>query len=114
MAAGLTELGAEVVVVVDLAVVSDRERTVLVRHRLPRTIRQVDDGEAAVAQSDALIGRDPRGRAVGAAVRHGVAHAGDVRLGHAERAARKCERAVNAAHDCRNCRTSTYFRAGEM
>src|SRR5947208_324783 len=48
MPAGLTELGAEVVVVVDLAVVSDRERIVLVRHRLPRAIRQVDDGEAAV------------------------------------------------------------------
>ena len=100
MPAGLTELGAEVVVVVDLAVVRDRERTVLIRHRLPCAVRQIDDGQSAVTEPDVLIGCDPRGRAIGAAMRHGVAHARDVRLRDPERGARKRERAVNAAHAC--------------
>src|SRR5438046_10141472 len=54
MPAGLTELGAKGVVVVDLAVVRNRERTVLIRHRLPCAVRQVDDGQSEVTEPDAL------------------------------------------------------------
>src|SRR5262245_58945116 len=84
--------------VVNLAVVADPDRLVLVRHRLAGGWRQVDDREAPMAEAAAPRRIDPRAGAVRTAVAHRVAHAVDVRLGEIERTAAEDQRAVDAAH----------------
>ena len=71
------ELGAQLGVVVDLAVEDEPERAVLVRHRLHRRRREVDDREPAIPEPDASVRGEPGRGAVGPAVDHRLAHAGD-------------------------------------
>src|SRR6185369_6613554 len=56
-------------VVVDLAVESDPDGAVLVRHRLPSRGTQVDDGEAAMRQAERLIGAEIEAGVIRAAMR---------------------------------------------
>src|SRR5262245_33521258 len=93
------ELATQLAVVVNLAVVADPDRLVLVGHRLAGGWRQVDDRQAAMAKAASPRRIDPRAGAVGAAVTHGVPHQVDVRLGEVERAATEDQDAVDAAHD---------------
>ena len=64
------ELGADLGVVVDLAVEDELDRAVLVRHRLHRRVGEVDDRQPAEAEADAAVVVDPGAAAVGAAVDH--------------------------------------------
>jgi hypothetical protein len=77
-------------VVVDLAVVDELDRAVLVRNRLVRGVREIDDREPSRAQADAPVGRDPGPRAVRPAVRERVAHPRDVGLLDLERSPGEC------------------------
>jgi hypothetical protein len=73
----LRELGAQLAEVVDLAVERERDARGLVAHGLARAVR-VDDGEAAVAEHDAVLRALERARAsaVGPAMRQGLEHRG--------------------------------------
>ncbi len=68
------ELAAHVGVVVDLAVVSERNRSCRVHHRLSGRVGQVDDRQPAMTERGALVGRRPHADAIRAAVRHPIAH----------------------------------------
>jgi hypothetical protein len=58
MAPGL-ELGAHLAVIVDLAIVADREAAFLGQHRLRGRVRKVDDREATVSEADTRPCPDP-------------------------------------------------------
>src|SRR5262249_46378175 len=92
------QLAAELLMVVDLAIVGNPERFVLIRHRLRRRIRKIDDRQPAVSEAYAAVGRHPVSRAVRTAMDHCVAHSRDVRARHAVCAVREDQRAVDAAH----------------
>jgi len=66
------ELGAQLAVVVDLAVEDDRHRSILVEDRLPSP-REVDDAESPHPQADPPLDVEPL--RVGAAVDYSLAHA---------------------------------------
>jgi hypothetical protein len=72
--ASCEELLAQRQVVVDLAVEDDLDAAVLVRHRLVRRRREVDDREPPEREPDLATGCDPQARPVGPAVHHRVAH----------------------------------------
>ena len=72
MVAGGFELGGQVAVVVDFAVEDDGDRSILVEHRLVPG-RDVDDGQAAMAQRD--VGFDQKALIVRPAMRDRVGHA---------------------------------------
>ena len=79
------ELGAQRLVVVDLAVVGDPDRAVLVGHGLVAGGRQVDDRQPAMAQRDPLSGIGPRAVVVGAAMALGRRHVTGDRLADGKR-----------------------------
>jgi hypothetical protein len=66
------EAGAQLGVVVDLAVVDDRVAAVLGDHRLMAERRQVDDGQPALGEAERPVGHLTR--IVGAAMRERIAH----------------------------------------
>src|SRR6185437_620070 len=70
------ELGHEFAGIINLAIEGDGNRAVLVEQRL-LPMRDIDDGEAPVAESDA--GGDMKTAAVGAAMRDAVGHAAEER-----------------------------------
>ena len=84
--------------VVDLSVIGNRQAAILIGHRLAGALREIDDRQTAMAESNALIGCDPGGRSIRSSMRHRVAHPGDVGLGNAERSGGERQRAVNSAH----------------
>jgi hypothetical protein len=89
------QVGAELGVVVDLAVDDDRDAAVLVGHRLPAGVRQVDDREAPVGQRDGAAREEAV--PIGAAVDHGRGEPlGRARRGRRVRARR--QRPRDAAH----------------
>ena len=65
------ELGPKLAVVVDLAVLDDPDRLVLVADRLIAA-REIDDGQASRSEADVAV--DVRATAVGAAVNEGLVH----------------------------------------
>jgi len=67
---------AQVPVVVDFAVVGDREAARGRYHGLRARVGQVDDGEAALAERDAGPRVCPDPRSIGSAMREGIVHAG--------------------------------------
>ena len=69
------ELGAELPEVVDLPVADDPDPRVVGRHRLPRRVGQIHDGQAPVREPHRALGPDPR--AVRAAVGEEIAHAAE-------------------------------------
>src|SRR6185295_17894666 len=64
--------GAVILMVVDLAVERHPDGAVLVRHRLPPGLTEIDDTEAAVREDDARVGALIQAEVVGAAVHHHV------------------------------------------
>src|SRR4051812_36693965 len=69
------ELGAQGGVVVDLAVVCDPDRSVLVGHRVVPRGREVDNRQPPVTEGYSLTRLDPAAGVVRTAVRNRVAHA---------------------------------------
>src|SRR5579884_2882178 len=59
-------------VIVDLAVEHNPERTVFVAHRLCAALRKINDRKTAVCQSDAAVGGDPFTQPVRSATGHVV------------------------------------------
>ena len=90
------EAGADVLVVVELAVLDRPDVPVLARDRLV-TARDVDDAEPSDAERDAL--REVRPAVVRAAMRHGVRHAvEDVRRHDGPRLAAHLNDSADSAH----------------
>ncbi len=69
----LLEIGAQLLEVVDLAVVRDDKRSIVVRHRLVRPIAEVDHLQAPVHQPDSVP--RPHARIVRASMLEGTDHA---------------------------------------
>ena len=94
LVAGLLQLGSQVAVVVDLAVVRHREAAAGGHHGLVPERGQVDDGEASRCQRHARAGVGPRASVVRPAPVQGVRHVERDRLevggrgpaGHVEQA----------------------------
>ena len=93
------EAGAEIAVVVDLAVEGDDAAAVGRSHRLVAGRRQVDDGQPAEAERDAGRRVDAVAGVVGAAVHEGRGHRGDVTTQRVLGAAAGSPQAAQAAHD---------------
>ena len=85
--AGALELAAQLLVVVDLAVLDDGDRAVLVRERLVARL-EVDDREPARGEADVAV--DERAVGVGAAV--------DERRAHLVQTARVADDPADSAH----------------
>jgi hypothetical protein len=73
-AAVFVELGAHRGVIVDLAVVDDHPAPVVRDHRLVAERGEIEDREAAMAETDADFGVQPAARVVGAAMDDAVGH----------------------------------------
>ena len=69
------ELDPQRGMVVDLAVVGDRDRAILVAHRLMTRRREINDREPAVAERDALPELVPSTAVVRSAMKQRVRHA---------------------------------------
>src|SRR6266853_357015 len=93
----IDELTPEPAMIVNLAVVCDPDRSVLVRHRLRGGRAQIDDRQAPMPESDASVRGYPHARPVRPAMNHGVAHARDV-LGQHRMPAVELEDSDDAAH----------------
>src|SRR5262245_56886547 len=90
------ELAAQLLKVVHLAVVDHLDRAVLVAHGLPPGAAQIDDGQATMAQRDAVV--VPGAAVVGAAMRLHVGHAVDQPVPWAADRWRSSHDAANSAH----------------
>jgi hypothetical protein len=96
MALGL-ELAPQRLVVVDLAVLDDPDRPVLVGHRLVPGRREVDDRQASVAETHSVLGEDQCARVVGPSVDERTAHRTDNGLFHGQ-AVTEGEQSGDATH----------------
>src|SRR5215218_7939119 len=76
--AELLELAADIKVVVDLAVVDEPERAVLVRHRLIGFVGEVDDLEPSKAKANAAVVGDPQALTVRPSMDERLPHAFEV------------------------------------
>ena len=65
------EFIAKLAIVVNLAVEDDLHSTVLAGHRLPRTIRQIDDGQSTMGQIQSAVRIGKFAEGVRASVREG-------------------------------------------
>src|SRR6266550_8888933 len=92
--AGSFELHAQILEIVDLAVVSDDERAVVGLHRLMAERRQIDDRESAMTEADKRVA--PESFAVRAAVTDYIRH--PAKSGHRNRPPVDIENSGNAAH----------------
>src|SRR5262249_58359384 len=86
-------------VIVDFTVEHDLQQAVLVRHRLPGRVGQIDDCEPPVRQADTTVGGNPGADPVGAAMRHRVADPREISLRHGEGAVAEDQSARNATHE---------------
>src|SRR5437660_1932957 len=93
----IDELTPEPAMIVNLAVVGDPDRSVLVRHRLRGGGTQIDNRQAPMPESDASVRGYPHARPVRPAMNHGVAHARDV-LGQHRMLAVELEDSDDTAH----------------
>ncbi len=92
------EFGAQLVVIVDLAVVDDDEAAVGGDHRLVAGRREIDNGKPPVRKRDPGFGVDPDAVIVGAAMREAVIHCARVTLKLSARRGCRVQYACNAAH----------------
>ena len=110
------EAGAQIAVVVDLAVEDDDQPAVRRSHRLVPGRRQIDDGQPAEAERHARRRVDEIAGVVGAAMRQRRGHRTDVTAQRVLGAAAGPPHAVQAAHDAapRAARRSTSATSGAV
>jgi len=75
--AQLFEFGADLGVIVNLAVKNDPKRLLFVRHRLDRGRREIDDGKPSMPKADFLPRGNVKAGIVGATMLHRVPHSFD-------------------------------------
>jgi hypothetical protein len=84
--------------VVDFTVKDDLERSVAVAHGLRSCVGKINDGQAAMGQTNAAVRGDPQAGAIGATVHHRLPHPEKIVRRDLEVAGFKTQYAGDSAH----------------